>query len=158
MKKAWIGIVLGAALAASPAAQAQSSGGVKLGTLSCHVSSGWGLIFGSSRDLNCTYQGVNRVEHYTGSITKFGVDIGYQQSGVLVWTVVAPTTNADKPGMLAGKYGGGTASATVGVGIGANALIGGLGGSIALQPLSIEGSTGLNVAAGIGGLTLKSAA
>ena len=158
MKKAWIGIVLGAALAASPAAHAQSSGGVKLGTLSCHVSSGWGLIFGSSRSLNCTYQGVNRVEHYTGSITKFGVDIGYQQSGVLVWTVVAPTTNVDKPGMLAGTYAGGSASATVGVGVGANALIGGLGGSIALQPLSIEGTTGLNVAAGIGGLTLKSAA
>jgi hypothetical protein len=158
MKTAWIGLVLSAALAASPAAHAQSSGGVKLGTLSCHVSSGWGLIFGSSRDLNCTFQGMNRVEHYTGSITKFGVDVGYQQAGVMVWTVIAPTTDVDKPGMLAGKYGGGTASATVGVGLGANALIGGLGGSIALQPLSIEGSTGLNVAAGVAGLSLTHSA
>jgi hypothetical protein len=159
MKKTfWAGLAMCAVLGAAPAVQAQSSGGVKLGTLSCHVSSGWGLIFGSSRDLKCTFQGQSRVEHYTGSITKFGVDVGYQQSGVMIWTVVAPTTDVDKPGMLAGKYGGGTASATVGVGVGANALIGGLGGSIALQPLSIEGSTGLNVAAGIGGMTLKAAA
>lgn len=156
MKTAWAALAICATLGCASAAEAE--GGVKLGTLSCHVSSGWGLIFGSSRDLNCTFQGQNRVEHYTGSITKFGVDIGYQQSGVIIWTVVAPTTGIDKPGMLAGTYGGGTAGASVGVGLGANALIGGMGGSIALQPLSIEGSTGLNVAAGIGGMTLKSSA
>ena len=61
------------------------------------------------------------------------------------------------PGSLAGGYAGGTASATVGVGIGANALIGGSGNTIALQPLSLEGSTGLNVAAGIGAMTLTPA-
>ena len=38
------------------------------------------------------------------------------------------------------------ASATVGVGLGANVLVGGSGNSIALQPVSIEGTTGLNVA------------
>jgi hypothetical protein len=58
------------------------------------------------------------------------------------------------PGALTGGYAGGTASATVGVGIGANALIGGSGNTIALQPLSIQGSTGLNVAAGIAAITL----
>ena len=43
----------------------------------------------------------------------------------------------------------------LGVGLGANVLIGGLDKSIALQPVSVEGSTGLNVAAGIGSISLK---
>jgi len=146
---------IGLALAAQAQA-AESGGGVKVGTLSCHVSKGWGLVFGSSRDLACTFAGDKRTENYTGSISKFGVDIGYKQAGVIVWTVFAPTSDMG-PGALAGKYGGGTASATVGVGLGANALIGGSNNSISLQPLSIEGSTGLNVAAGIAGLSLKAA-
>jgi hypothetical protein len=78
-----------------------------------------------------------RNEHYVGNISKFGADIGYTQGGILVWTVIAPTA-ALGPGALAGNYVGGTASATVGVGLGANALVGGSNNSIALQPLSIE--------------------
>ena len=62
------------------------------------------------------------------------------------------------PGTLAGNYVGGTASATVGVGVGANALVGGFNNSIALQPLSIEANRGLNVAAGVAEMTLTLAA
>ena len=143
-----------AALFTTPAA-AQS--GVNVGTLTCNVASGWGFVFGSSRAINCTFAGAGgRYEYYSGQISKFGVDIGYTQGGVLVWTVVAPTANL-APGSLAGGYAGGTASATVGVGVGANALVGGSGNTIALQPLSLEGSTGLNVAAGIGAITLTPA-
>jgi hypothetical protein len=72
---------------------------------------------------------------------------------VIVWTVVAPTANLG-PGALSGTYTGATASATVGVGLGANVLVGGSGNSIALQPVSIEATTGLNVAAGIAEMTL----
>lgn len=144
-----------AGLAMSSQAHAQSGGaGVAIGTLTCHVSSGWGLIFGSSRSLKCAYSGKGRVEDYDGSITRFGVDIGYTRSGVIVWTVFAPTTNL-RPGALAGRYGGVTAGAAIGVGLGANALVGGSGNTIGLQPLSIQGKTGLNVAAGIAGLTLR---
>jgi hypothetical protein len=124
--------------------------------LSCGVSSGFGFVFGSSRAINCTFAAPRHIEHYTGQISKFGVDIGYTQGGILVWTVVAPTSNL-APGSLAGTYGGGTASATVGVGIGANALIGGSNRTIALQPLSVEANRGLNVAAGIAELTLTPA-
>jgi len=92
-------------------------------------------------------------QNYVGSIDKFGVDIGYTKGGVLVWTVLAPTTSP-APGSLAGAYGGATASATVGAGGGANVLVGGSGKTITLQPLSIEGNTGLNVAAGVAALTL----
>lgn len=143
-------------IAAGFAAPADAQSGVRVGTLTCNVASGWGFVFGSSRTLNCTFAGPGRYEYYIGNISRFGVDIGYIQGGVLVWTVVAPTA-VMAPGSLAGTYAGGTASATVGVGVGANALIGGSGNTIALQPLSLEGSTGLNVAAGIGAMTLTPA-
>jgi len=133
---------------------ASAASGVAVGMLTCNVASGWGFIFGSSRALNCTLTGTNGVvEKYTGNITKFGADIGYTQAGVIVWTVFAPQANL-QPGALTGGYAGGTASATVGVGLGANALIGGSGNTIALQPLSMSGQTGLNVAAGIAAISL----
>lgn len=142
-----------AALAGTASAQSA----VKVGTLSCNVASGFGFIFGSSKALNCTYSGVGgQYEHYTGAITKFGADIGYTSGGVIVWTVVAPVA-AMHPGALSGAYAGATGSATFGVGLGANVLVGGSNNTIALQPLSIEGNTGLNVAAGIASITLSPA-
>ena len=147
---------LGSALAVFAPAQAQAPG-VIIGTLSCSVASGFGFIFGSSRAINCTFAGPGgRYEHYVGNISKFGVDIGYTQGGVIIWTVVSPTA-ALVPGALAGNYVGATASATVGVGVGANALIGGFNNQITLQPLSIEANRGLNVAAGIGAISLSAA-
>ena len=129
--------------------------GVKVGVLTCHVSSGWGFIFGSSKDLHCNFSPSARAggERYVGTVSKFGVDVGYTAGGVLVWDVIAPTSTMRR-GALAGAYAGATASATVGVGAGANVLIGGFNRSITLQPVSIEGNTGLNVAAGIGEITL----
>lgn len=136
---------------ANPAAAA----GIKVGVLSCHVSSGWGFVFGSSKDLHCNFSPSARGigERYVGSVSKFGVDVGYTSGGILVWDVVAPTTTIRR-GALAGGYAGVTGSATVGIGAGANVLIGGFNRSITLQPVSIEGNTGLNVAAGIGEITL----
>src|SRR5579884_1650635 len=129
--------------AAADPAPAQAQGGVQVGTLTCNVSGAWGFIFGSTRNLNCTFAGPGRYEYYVGQISRFGVDIGYTQGGVLVWTVIAPTANL-APGSIAGAYGGGTASATVGFGIGANALVGGSNRTIVLQPLSLETNQGLN--------------
>ncbi|HVA39165.1 MAG TPA: DUF992 domain-containing protein [Candidatus Binataceae bacterium] len=155
---------LAVTLSATPNALAQGAEApakqvTKLGYLSCHVASGWGFIFGSSRKLQCTYTPADKakkVEEYSGSITKFGADIGYLQSGVILWTVVTPGMKiTPHPGLLSGHYGGATASATVGLGLGGNVLVGGMDGSISLQPLSIEGTTGLNVAAGVAMMNLK---
>ena len=147
--------VFGAASALISPASAAS--GIAVGMLTCNVSSGWGFIVGSSRSLNCTLTGTNGVvEHYAGNVTKFGADIGYTSGGVIVWTVVAPVA-AMHPGALGGAYAGATGSATVGVGVGANVLVGGSNNTIALQPLSIEGNTGLNVAAGIASIQLTPA-
>jgi hypothetical protein len=144
-----------AALAVSTAADAAPHG-VRVGDLTCNVASGWGFVFGSSKDLHCTYRGNGHFEHYTGSISKFGVDVGYTEGGVLVWGVFAPTSDMRK-GALEGDYAGASAQATVGLGLGANVLVGGLDKSIALQPISVEGTKGLNVAAGIGSISLKAA-
>lgn len=147
-----IGLAAGLALPGTPA-QAQS--GVRVGTLNCNVASGWGFVLGSSRALRCVFSGAGRApEHYTGTISKFGVDIGYTQGGVLIWGVFAPSANL-APGGLSGNYLGATGSATVGVGAGANVLVGGSSQTISLQPLSIEGNTGLNIAAGIGAISLR---
>jgi len=137
---------------ASAPAQAQS--GVRVGLLTCNVASGFGLIFGSSKEVNCVFSRDGRdLAHYQGHIDKFGVDIGYTAGGVMVWGVFAPS-DGPPPGSLDGSYGGVTASATAGVGVGANLLIGGSNRTISLQPLSVEGNTGLNVAGGIAGLRL----
>src|ERR1700740_1436620 len=145
--------VIGLAAGVSIAAQAQ--GGVRGGTLTCNVASGWGFFFGSSKALRCIFAPApGRGEFYAGTINKFGVDIGYTQGGVLVWAVFAPSANIG-PGALSGNYVGATGRATVGVGAGANVLVGGSNRTISLQPLSLEGNTGLNVAAGIGSISLR---
>ena len=154
---------IGLALATQAQAQAEGAGnGIRVGTLACNVGGGWGMIVGSSRRLECTFTGAEgsgvaaKHEIYQGKITKIGADIGYRAAGRLVWGVFTPTGDTG-PGALAGDYGGVTASATAGVGLGANALFGGSHDSISLQPLSVEGSTGLNVSAGVAGISLKAA-
>jgi len=144
------GLALGTFALTTPA---RADAAVKAGVLTCHVDSGWGFVFGSSRDLRCTYSGGGRNEHYTGKISKFGVDIGYLQSGVIIWGVFAPTTDLGA-GALNGDYGGATGGASVGVGGDANVLVGGSTREISLQPVSLEGDKGLNVAAGIASVSL----
>lgn len=157
--KRLIGVALAAlalGAAAAPAAMARDEGkGVKVGTLTCDVEKGWGQIVTSAKDLTCYFQPTGRdKEVYTGELKKYGVDVGYTGGGAMVWQVIAPTSNV-AAGSLEGKYGGATAGATVGLGVGANVLIGGLDKSIALQPVSLEGNSGLALSAGIGFVELK---
>jgi hypothetical protein len=136
-------------------AQAQG-GGVRAGYLNCQVARGVGFIFGMTRNLTCTYSPNNGTpETYTGEIRQYGVNLGFIDRGIIVWAVVAPTVNIE-PGSIEGNYGGVAAGVALGYGLGANALFGGSNNQIGLQPLSIEGQQGLNVAAGIAGLSLRS--
>ena len=147
-----LGLAIGTAGNITPAF---AQGNVQVGTLTCNVAAGWGFVFGSSNAVRCSFGGGGgRPERYAGSINKFGVDIGYTQGGVLVWGVFAPSGGL-APGALSGNYVGASGSATVGVGAGANVLVGGSNRTISLQPVSIEGNTGLNVAAGIGSIGLR---
>jgi hypothetical protein len=131
-----------------------------IGFLNCDVASGWGLVFGSSRKLRCTYGTADKSknsDHYTGSISRVGTDIGYLQSGVILWSVYALQTDiATNPGFLAGSYQGQTASATLGEGMGLrNAMVRTKDEPIELRPVSIEGNKGLNLAAGVATIVLK---
>jgi len=132
--------VAGLAFGSIPlAAPAQAAVGVRAGVLTCNVAGGSGYVFGSDRAVSCTYSGAGgRVEHYSGTISKWGVDIGYSRGGVIIWAVLAPTNNPP-PDALTGSYGGVTAGASAGVGAAANLLIGGSKHEISLQPLSVEG-------------------
>ena len=148
------GIVLGLALLPTSGPTALADSGINIGTLSCQVAGGWGLVIGSARPLLCTFDRYGAApERYVGTVYKLGLDLGYTQGGALIWSVIAPSVNV-APGTLAGSYAGATASASVGFGVGANGLIGGFFNSVMLQPLSIETNQGFNVAAGIAAMTL----
>lgn len=141
-------------LAAPPALAA--SKGVKIGILTCDVAGGVGMIIGSSKSIDCHFDGtIGSRERYTGSIGKFGLDVGVTGQTVMAWAVFAP--GKLKAGALAGTYVGAAAEATVAVGLGANVLVGGSDKTIALQPLSVQAQTGLNLAAGVARLRLKKA-
>lgn len=138
----------------SDTARTPNRGGVNVGSLSCNVSGGVGFVFGSSRTLNCVFTRNDGVgERYEGTIRRFGVDIGFTRESTIVWLVFAPGSIA--PGAIAGEYAGATAQGTVGVGVGANVLLGGSSNQITLQPVSVEGSVGLNAAAGVAALSLR---
>ena len=127
---------------------------VKVGTLACDISPGLGLIIGSQKQVACTFTPSRRGprEAYVGKINKIGLDIGATTGGELAWAVYAPTTR--RHGALAGRYGGASAEVTVGLGAGANVLVGGSNRTITLQPISVQGQAGLNLAVGIAGLEL----
>jgi hypothetical protein len=151
--------VLGAAVlglaAMVGATQAQRPVWEQSGTLNCDVSAGIGFIIGSQRQVNCLFTPSYPAppEQYVGTITKVGLDIGATAAGQLVWAVQMSTTR--RRGVLAGSYAGASAEATVGAGLGANVLVGGNDRSVALQPLSIQGQVGLNVAAGVAEIALQ---
>jgi len=126
----------------------------KVGLLTCNTSDRIGLIVGSSQKLSCIFTPERRLpERYFGTINRIGPDIGVTSGGVLSWAVFAPTDGLLR-GALAGEYVGATASASLGLGVGAQVLVGGSNRSISLQPLSVEGQLGINIAAGVAGLTL----
>jgi hypothetical protein len=149
-------LAVAAAVAASAPAMAQAER-VKAGTLTCDISGGIGLIITSHKDVTCMFtpSQPGPREVYVGGINKFGLDLGATAGGEMVWAVYAPTTR--RFGALAGQYGGASAEATVGAGLGANVLVGGSDRTIALQPVSVQGQAGLNVAAGVTELTLRPA-
>ncbi len=136
---------------------AQQTGRVSIGSLRCDVAAGTSFIFGSTRQVTCLFSPARgTAERYTGEIRRFGVDIGFTGAAVMLWGVLGSAGDT-RPGALAGTYAGVSAGATAGVGVGANVLVGGSSRGIALQPVSVEGNTGLNIALGVGELVLTAA-
>ncbi len=142
-------------VAAASAVPAAAQERAKVGVLECNVAGGTGFVFGSTKELTCVYKSAtNKVtQTYVGKINKYGIDIGKTDQSQIVWGVLAAGEKFD-PNMLEGKYVGATAEATAGVGLGANALVGGFERSVTLNPLSVQTQTGINIAAGVADLTL----
>jgi hypothetical protein len=136
----------------SETAQAQR---IRTGVLNCDVSAGIGLIIGSQRSVNCLFtpDPPGPQEGYFGTITKFGLDIGATAGGAMVWAVYADTSRGY--GFLAGEYAGASGEVTIAAGLGANVLVGGSNRTVALQPVSIQGQLGLNLALGVASLSIR---
>jgi hypothetical protein len=150
-----VAAAVAAGLALPASALAQSAQRAKVGTLDCDISGGIGMIVASKKGVQCVFTPSTRGarEVYLGTITKYGVDIGATSGGRMIWAVFAPTSRAR--GALAGNYAGATAEATVGAGAGANVLVGGSNRTVTLQPISVQGQLGLNLAVGVGELSLN---
>ncbi len=139
-----------AACAVAAFSPAQAQNGVAVGQLVCGVKGGASFLIGSTRELRCVFHASSDDpgERYEGKIEKFGLDIGITNNTLMTWTVLAPTSRVSY-GALAGHYVGVAADASVGVGGGANVLVGGSNHTISLQPVSVQGQTGLNAAVGV---------
>jgi len=135
---------------------AQSPNWVKVGGLGCTMSPTIGLLVVSEQKLNCKFtpDGPYPPENYTGTMGTVGIDVGVIGGGLLAWAVYMPTQGPPQ-GSLAGTYGGASGSIAAGVGVGANVLLGGSGRSVMLQPISVEGSVGIEVTLGVAALTLQ---
>ena len=135
---------------------AQTPSGVQVGRLSCEVAPNVAFIIGSVREMTCTFApaGQGRLTNYTGEIRRYGLDIGFNGKGKLLWNVFAATAGV-QPASLRGSYLGASGDASVGAGVGGNVLVGGSGHSITLQPVSIEARTGVNLGLGVSKLTLN---
>ncbi|WP_343207735.1 DUF992 domain-containing protein [Bradyrhizobium sp. Ai1a-2] len=144
--------VLGLSLASPAFAQTQP---VRVGGLTCDTGPRVGLLVGSRQRMSCVFRSnTGRVYNYSGRITRLGLDLGVTGGGRLFWGVFAPTSHIG-PGVLRGNYVGASGNAAVGIGLGANVLVGGSNRTISLQPLSVEGQFGVNLALGVAGLTLR---
>lgn len=159
MKRSLIAAAAFAGIVASGPAMAQQDG-VELGMLDCLIEGDIGMIIGSSRDITCTFNSTDSAlapEGYVGVVNRFGLDVGVTGDQVMQWLVLAPTADYLDPGGLEGNYVGASADASVGVGGGANVLIGGSQDTISLQPVSVQGQTGLNLALGVTEFQLRAA-
>src|ERR1700727_2588518 len=150
-----IGSTIALGMLAGSFANAQPIQRVQVGILECRGGSSVGFIVGSVTNLGCVLRVDGMPEdRYVATIRKVGVDLGITQESALAWGVWAPGARVG-PGGLSGNYVGAQGSASVGVGVGGNVLVGGSNNSIALQPLSLQGQVGLSVAAGLESLELR---
>lgn len=128
--------------------------GVKLGTLTCQLDGNVGLLIGSVTQGECTYRGTDgKTKQYTAEFSRLGVDVGVTGNKTVVWAVFG--VDGKSNGGLKGTYTGINAEASAVIGVGVNALVGGFESGIVLNPVSVSGQTGLNVAAGVANLRLK---
>ena len=146
-----LGAAITPTLAQTPTTWAQA------GTLTCRLNPSIGFVIFGHQSMECKFRPVSGpVQGYDGAINTVGIDLGVSGGGGLAWAVFGPATGV-QAGALAGEYVGASADVGLGLGAGANVLLGGSGQSIALQPVSLEGSVAINVVGGLSQLKLRPA-
>jgi hypothetical protein len=155
MRLSTLSIAIASLVASFASANALPQPQLRAGILQCQGGQNVGFVVGSTTSLECVFQSEGRrPEPYVATVHRFGLDLGITDQTRLSWAVNAPTGRVG-PGNLAGNYGGVGANASVGVGGGGNFLVGGPQNSYALQPISVQGQTGFNVAAGVADIELE---
>jgi hypothetical protein len=156
LKRLFLPIALTLFAAAAAPSVAQTPAWTQAGVLRCTVNPSIGFIIAGHQSMECIFRqtGTNVMQRYEGAINTVGIDIGVSAGGVLAWAVFAPTKGIPA-GALAGEYVGASGDVGIGLGAGANVLIGGSNRTVALQPVSLEGSVALNVALGVSMLKLR---
>jgi len=144
------------ALQSSIAVAQTGEGATRLGVLTCDVKgTAQGFCYGVP-EATCAFElDDGGLEEYAGTLGKLGLDVGISGESVIQWLVFTPQGQETGEFSLEGEYVGVSAGGSVGLGLGANALIGGSSKAIGLQPFSIEGKSGLNVSAGLARLSLQ---
>lgn len=142
------------ALPTAAPAQQGAGGIMAAGMLTCDLTGDTNLVILSSERFDCTYRGAGgSTDRYRGQISKLGADLQIKRGQTLKWAVLAPSTLSG-PGILSGRYVGGSTEATVVGGVGARALVGGSGSQITLQPISVSGQTGFGASVTLDALRL----
>jgi hypothetical protein len=146
--------VLVAALLGASATQAQQTW-TQAGVLACNLNPSIGFVIFGHQSMECKFQpAAGPVQRYEGAINTVGLDLAVSGGGKFAWAVFGPAAGVPY-GALAGEYVGASADVGLGVGVGANALIGGSNRGFALQPVSLEGSLAINAVAGLSQLKLR---
>ncbi len=128
---------------------------IQVGRLACEVEGGVGFLIGSTKAVTCEFirKGA-KTETYTGEIKKLGLDVGITAATHIEWLVFSGSDVKVTHKSLAGTYVGASHEATLGVGLGANWLIGGSKSGFALQPWSVQAQAGLSLTWALAELTL----
>jgi hypothetical protein len=155
MIRIWSTCTAGIFALALSSASADAQSRIRAGVLDCAGQAGASFVVGSVHEFSCVFRAESGAQYpYHGTVRRVGLDLGFQQRVALAWVVLAPTAQVG-PGDLAGIYAGISAGVALGIGAGANILVGGSNNTFALQPLSIEGQTGVNLAAGVASFELR---
>lgn len=159
MYRLFVAIVAVTAMLALPARAQAPQPWTQIGSLMCKVDPSVGFIIAGHQPMQCTYTPILAPappQYYDGAINTIGLDLGVSAGSILAWGVFAPTTGLPN-GALVGEYVGASGDLGLGIGAGANVLVGGSARTVALQPLSVQGAIAINAVLGLSSLKLRPA-
>ena len=153
--------LLAAGLVSALLPLAAGADSMRVGVLTCETVEGsrLNLLVRSTADVMCEFtDSAGNSEKYKGeSGIALGLDLSFKSVENFAFAVISASDLSAGRHSLAGKYAGGKASASAGVGLGAAALVGGANDQFGLNPIAVGSEQGVGASAGIGFLYLEAA-